>query len=568
MSARQTSSRDVGTRIWWLTALVHGEAMFKHPWRYTKAAYWRLLRKRLRSRSQFAPLLGRSRHIYNLWMAKHERRSWSEFRMSAPEGGNEPIFIVLDTRAEPLEAARTLAWVNHLGNSNLFLLVTGNGRLPQWSENSSNVQAFADTAQLRTFLGGRLPCWICPIGPGDRMPEGALDAYRLAIAGIDGLGIAYADCDEFNADSRRTNPHFKPRWNAELFRGHDYLSYSSVIRLPDEAALALIEEAENWVEGLVSQIASNRAATIHHVPLVLHHRRPGNGSKEQILASARRLDGPADALPSCTVIIPTHNQGDLLETCVNSLMATEYPGLELLVIDHDSNDPRTIAYLDQLRGKGIRIMPFSGPFNFSAMNNRAVEQVDSDLLCFLNNDVEALDANWLTTMAQRAIRPEIGAVGAKLLYPDRSIQHAGVVLGINGGAGHAHRFQPDDSLGYFGRAHLPQFVSAVTAACMVTQRAKFLAIDGFDEVALPVAFNDVDLCMKLNAKGWQSFYEPRAVLLHHESKSRGKDHAPEKRRRFAGEFSTLQQRWETDILVDPYHHPELSRHSEQFVLRA
>ena len=172
-----------------------------------------------------------------------------------------------------------------------------------------------------------------------------------------------------------------------------------------------------------------------------------------------------------------------------------------------------------------------------------------DLLCFLNNDVEMVDDDWLSMMVRQALRPEIGAVGARLLYPDRTIQHAGVYMGIGGGAGHGHRFLRDDDAGYFERARLPQQVSAVTAACLVVKREKFLAVGGFDEVDFPVAFNDVDLCLKLNERGWQSFYEPRATLIHHESKSRGSDRARPNKARFAGELAALKRKWQTDAAI-------------------
>jgi GT2 family glycosyltransferase len=153
-----------------------------------------------------------------------------------------------------------------------------------------------------------------------------------------------------------------------------------------------------------------------------------------------------------------------------------------------------------------------------------------------------------------------------LLYPDRTIQHAGVYLGIGGGAGHGHRFLAENESGYFYRARLPQLVSAVTAACMVVEREKFLAVGGFDESLFPVAFNDVDLCLKLNSRGWQSFYEPRAKLIHHESKSRGSDRAKGNRARFASELAALKAKWGTDRHCDPFHHPQLSPFSEQFVI--
>lgn len=569
MSGRPSSTveprHENPVRIWWLTALVHAEALARHPWRYAKAAYWKLVRKRLRSRSQFAPLLGKSRKIYDLWMARHEAGAWNRHRSIAAGNSAEKIFVVLDCRDSQTAIEPTLAALRKAGAAGIVLLIGADREQSQNPEATSDVRVFPDLRQLAAFLASHMPCWAIPIEAGDQLSAGALDTYRSAAEGMSGRALIYADSDEIGAGSRRTRPHFKPGWNPELFGYFDYLSFACAVRLADQEQLDLIGQEGDWVRRLVSTAALDQPSTIKHLPLVLHHR----GTAQPVPAKATTLPILSNSTPpNCTIIIPTHNQRDLLETCVNSLKSADYPGLELLVIDHDSDDPDTIAYLDRLAGSGTRVAPCSGPFNFSAMNNAAVGLVQSELICFLNNDVEALDGSWLSVMARQAIRPDIGAVGAKLLYPDRTIQHAGVVLGINGGAGHAHRHQPDGEPGYFGRAHLPQFVSAVTAACMVVQREKFLAVEGFDEAAFPVAFNDVDLCMKLNARGWQSLYEPRATLIHHESKSRGKDHSAEKRARFAGEFSALQQRWHTGSLVDPFHHPELSCHSEQFVIRS
>jgi GT2 family glycosyltransferase len=214
----------------------------------------------------------------------------------------------------------------------------------------------------------------------------------------------------------------------------------------------------------------------------------------------------------------------------------------------------------------VTILDQPGPFNYSTINNNAVAAAQGELLCLMNNDIEVLSPDWLAIMATQALRPEVGAVGAQLLYPDGRIQHAGVVIGVGNAAGHAHRFLQPGAEGYFRRHALPQFVSAVTGACLVVRRERFLAVGGLDEANFAVAFNDVDLCLKLNARGWQSFYEPRAVLVHHESVSRGLDTDPVGAARFAGELAALQRIWRTNEIVDPYHHPMLSRASEQFAL--
>jgi GT2 family glycosyltransferase len=272
-------------------------------------------------------------------------------------------------------------------------------------------------------------------------------------------------------------------------------------------------------------------------------------------------------LPPLSVIVPTRNRVDLLRTCLNGVADADYPQMEVIVVDNDSDDPETLAFLAALDPAQHRVLRYGGTFNYSAINNHAAAQAQGRLLCLLNNDIEMIDPHWLAIMATQASRPDVGAVGARLLYPDGRIQHAGVVIGVGSAAGHAHRLLRADEEGYFHRHGLPQFTSAVTAACLVVEREKFMAVGGLNERDFAVAFNDVDLCLRLNQQGWQSLYEPRATLIHHESVSRGLDRDPIGAARFAGELAALKRLWATDEIYDPYHHPELSRASEQFVVR-
>ncbi|MFL5240428.1 MAG: glycosyl transferase, partial [Rhizomicrobium sp.] len=214
----------------------------------------------------------------------------------------------------------------------------------------------------------------------------------------------------------------------------------------------------------------------------------------------------------------------------------------------------------------IRVLAYPGPYNFSAINNAAALAARGAYLCLLNNDTEVVNAEWLTELMRYAVRDEVGAAGAKLLYEDGTIQHAGVVVGIGGAAGHAHRFLPATEPGYFRQPHVAQYVSAVTAACLVVEKKKFEAVGGLDEVALAVAFNDVDFCLKLEKAGWRNVYVPHAVLLHHESKSRGDDISPLNIDRYRRELRTLQERWGTTTYDDPLHNPNLDRYSETYVL--
>jgi GT2 family glycosyltransferase len=276
-----------------------------------------------------------------------------------------------------------------------------------------------------------------------------------------------------------------------------------------------------------------------------------------------------EELPSVSIIVPTRDRLEFLRPCLRSVLErTDYENFEIIVIDNGSAEARTKAYLEEVsRNPRIRVFSFPGPYNFPAINNFAVQQARASYLCLLNNDTEVIEKTWLSQMMRYAVRPDVGAVGAKLLYDDGSIQHAGVVIGIGGAAGHVHRFLPAGEPGYFRQPHVSQFVSAVTAACLVVDKHKFLAVGGLDEVQLPVAFNDVDFCLKLQAAGWHNVYVPHAVLLHHESKTRESDISRQNIDRFRREVNVLQDRWNTETYDDPFHNPNLDRATETFIVR-
>jgi GT2 family glycosyltransferase len=398
---------------------------------------------------------------------------------------------------------------------------------------------------------------------GDRLHAGSAALYQAAIDALapgSDTRLIYADDDLAGPRGRRIAPHFKPQWNAELFRHSDYISGAALLRA-DGADMRSVAGAQDWVRRLTTLAAARSGGRGHaqHLPYILHQRaaRP-----------APALAPPpehAGDWPGVSVIVPTRNRVDLLHTCIAGLRATDYPDLHVIIVDNDSDDPATLAFLAELDPATFTVLRHPGPFNYSAINNRAAAQARGRFLCLLNNDIEMLQPDWLKLMVAQAMREDVGAVGAQLLYPDGRIQHAGVVTGVGNAAGHAHRFVMPEAEGYFHRHALPQFTSAVTAACLVVARDRFLAVGGLDEQRFAVAFNDVDLCLRLNQRGWQSFYEPRARLIHHESVSRGFDRDPVGARRFAGELAALQERWGTDHSVDPFHHPKLSRASETFV---
>jgi len=403
---------------------------------------------------------------------------------------------------------------------------------------------------------------------GDCLGRNSLSFYRHRQQELpEGGWIFYGDDDLIGEDGSRTAPYFKPDWNAELYRFQDYLRFTCIVRI-DDACIPTRHtvEASDFVTSMIRRTIDRHAIEPQHVALILHHRKRRTMDIPAAKIETPRLAPSPIAGEKVSVIIPTKNQYKLLKTCVDGVFLTDYPNKEIIIIDHESDEQESVEYIRHLETKGVSVMKWQGIFNYSQMNNQAVEISTGSYLCFLNNDIEMTGSGWLSTLMEQATRPDIGAIGAKLLYPNGTIQHAGVTIGIGGAAGHAHRYCPDDSRGYFDRPHLPQYMAAVTAACMVVKKDKFEHVGGFDGACFPVAFNDVDLCLKLGKAGWKSLYEPRAVLIHHESVSRGSDMLRKNRTRFARELDTLKQKWGTDHAQDPYHNPNLSRLSEQFVI--
>ena len=518
-----------------LLATIHLDGFRSDPRAYLKAVMWWLLRKRVRARGQFAPLLSRSPKAYIIWALRHTYDPPEQ----TPPGQAPPIIALVTAGANTQAVTETLVDLAAEGVQ-AFVISADHG---------------VDLAKAASTIDWRQSPWLLAMQAGDRLAPGAAAAYRQAMRDTD-AAVLYADDDVQDKYGRRTNPHFKPDWNYELYRHCDYLTGAAIARAV-QGDLTDIADDPHWNESLISRAVANGGA--HHVRQMLHYRavRPASPVKPAPLTIAA-------SLPPISIIIPTRNRLDLVRTCLEGVAATEYPNIEVIVVDNDSDDPTTLAYLAEQERAGVQVLRHTGAFNYSAINNRAVAQARGQLLCLLNNDIEILSPDWLAIMATQALRDDVGAVGAQLLYPDGRIQHAGVVIGVGNAAGHAHRFVQPQAEGYFRRHALPQFTAAVTGACLVVARERFLAVGGLDERNFAVAFNDVDLCLRLNQRGWQSLYEPRAVLIHHESVSRGHDRDAVGAARFAGELAALQRLWKTDCIVDPFHHPHLSRASEQF----
>ncbi|HZJ30439.1 MAG TPA: glycosyltransferase [Vicinamibacterales bacterium] len=407
--------------------------------------------------------------------------------------------------------------------------------------------------------------------------------------------IVYSDQDFIDAAGRLFDPFFKPEWDPELLFSTNILGPFTVMRrrVVERAGGLRPELGAGQPYDLMLR-ASEQTQQIHHVAKVLCHLGPREATRDRIVwrhaaarderraldeALARRQrPGCVEPLfttrgPRCyttrfrltqrplvSIIIPTRDQAALLRTTIDSILTrTDYDAYEIVVIDNNSVEPDAVAYLASLRPP-CQVHRWTAPFNYSAINNFGVRQGRGEQLLFLNNDVEVLRADWLTAMLEYAQFDAVGSVGAKLLYTDGTIQHAGVVLNVGGVAQHAFRCTAKEVPGVPRLAELPRNCSAVTGACMMVPRRVFDKVGGFDE-ALRVVLNDIDLCLRIREHGYEVVYTPHALLYHHEGASRGRVHPPEDEERFVARWSAQLGR------VDPYYNPNLSDTREDWSLK-
>ncbi len=337
------------------------------------------------------------------------------------------------------------------------------------------------------------------------------------------------------------------------------------------------------------------ATDIYHIPKVLvHHRVLTESSADDVSHHAQSLNehfkhtgqnavaivgtesaakkwdihyGPPSTQPLVSLIIPTKNNLTLLRQCVTSiLLKTEYENFEILVVDNGSDQNDTLDYLRQIAGTPrVRVIRDNYAFNYSALNNSAVALSKGEIIAFVNDDIEVITPNWLSEMVAHALRPGVGAVGARLWYPDMKLQHAGIVL-AGGVARHVHKFLPAGESGFNDRAVLTQNFSAITGACMVVKKSLFESVGGFNEIELAIGFNDVDFCLRLVEAGYRNVWTPQAELFHHESATRGQDDAPDKQRRAEKEYRFMRERWGEKMEIDPAYNPNLTSGHDDFSL--
>jgi len=437
--------------------------------------------------------------------------------------------------------------------------------------------------------------WIALLDHDDMISSTALYWNVEAINKDDDIRLIYSDEDKINRSGIRSDPYFKSDWNLDLFYSHNMFSHIGVYHagiVRQAGGFRIGFEGSQDYDLALRCIELIESKQIYHIPRVLYHWRIHNKSTAYSVKSKPyamkvgeaalnehflRCDIKAEAqliehgykicykipqdIPLVSIIIPTKDGLSLIRQCIESIVnLTSYQKYEIIVVDNGTKDPGTLAYLNKQKKENdyLRVIRSDGPFNYSALNNLAVREANGELIALLNNDVQVISKEWLTEMVRLAIQPGIGAVGAKLYYPDDTVQHAGIILGLGKDriAGCAHNRISKKNNGYFGRASLTNSFLAVTGACLVVKKSLYEKINGFDEVHLPVSYNDVDFCLRLVESGYRNVFTPFAELYHQESASRGNKNLLHDFDKSSLDY--FRKRWSHLILNDPSYNPNLT----------
>jgi O-antigen biosynthesis protein len=481
---------------------------------------------------------------------------------------------------------------------------------------------YADDNTLATALNRALAMvqgeFVTLMGPQDQWPIHALYQIVEQLNVHSEIDLIYTDDDKLDHQGQRYDPYFKSDWNPDLFYAQYYIRHLAVYR---HSVIEKIGGFRSDYEGceeydftlrFIEQISEDR---IYHIPQILYHQRMGerlpagggrgegeispsptrigedlkqfsyNVTCQALQAHFQRLKKPVKVVeaigghtrviypipaksPLISLIIPTRDRLKLLRGTVDGILnKTDYQNLEIIIMDNGSEETETLAYLEEIqKDTNVSVIRHAAPFNYSQLNNIGVSHAKGELIGLINNDLEVISSEWLTEMVSHATRPEIGAVGAKLYYANNTIQHAGVIVGLGGLAGHGFKFLAKEAPGYHWHSFLIQNYSAVTAACLVMRRQIFEEVGGLEEKHLKVAFNDVDLCLRIRERGYRIVWTPYAELYHLESVSRGSDNTPRKYLRLRHELNYMKKRWGKVIANDPYYNPNLTIEYEDFAL--
>ncbi|MFM2318037.1 MAG: hypothetical protein RLZZ215_658 [Pseudomonadota bacterium] len=424
-----------------------------------------------------------------------------------------------------------------------------------------------------TAVGVEKDDYLCILAPTYKMDDNSKELLIHFLNQHPEAVLVYPDEDQLDRMGNRIKPWFKTDWNPDLFLNQDYISNGFVCRRNwYQQHLDLFANLGNHA-ALAQLLPNLTSSQILHLPLVLMHKLSVNQAVVPTEEPSISVNRPHFQLPVpqplVSLLIPTRNKLDILKPCIESILEkTTYSNFEIIILDNQSTDPDILAWFREIQtNHQVKVLLYNHPFNYSAINNFGVHYAKGSIIGLINNDVEVISENWLSEMVTHSCRQEIGCVGAKLYYSNGQIQHAGVILGLGHVAGHAHRFAERDADGYFGRLKLVQNYSAVTGACLLVRREIYEQVGGLNEQDLPVAYNDVDFCLRVQAAGYRNLWTPHAELYHHESVSRGEDDTPEKKARFDKEVAYMRNTWSKELDNDPCYNPNLSRLREDFSLR-
>lgn len=434
----------------------------------------------------------------------------------------------------------------------------------------------------------------------DLLAPWALFELASHINDVPTADFVYTDEDRMGLDGQtRSHPKFKPQWSPDFLLSNNYIGNAYLARtdrMRDVGGFRDIFETDCQYDMILR--LTETTENIFHIPSVIYHSRFEQlfidmrdkiwledasvrmlvirdhleriGRKGDVQYDDKRgvfdIDYAIQGEPLISLVIPNYEHIADLQKCIDSILhLTTYRHYEIVIIENNSTSMELFAYYEHLKKDNrVRVIKWSNPFNYSAINNFGVAHAQGEYIVLLNNDTEVIAPDWLQKMLGFAQRDDVGAVGARLLYSDQTIQHAGVIIGFCGVAGHAFAHMPSTEVGYMNRAVAAQNVSAVTAACLMMKKSLFEKINGFEE-QLAVAFNDIDLCLKIREQGYRIVYAPKAELYHHESLSRGADDTDEKRSRFASEVKYFKKRWHRVLKEgDPYYSPHLDLVHETF----
>lgn len=442
--------------------------------------------------------------------------------------------------------------------------------------------------------------WVALMDHDDLLTEHALYWVADAINNNPDAQLIYSDEDKLDEQGIRKDPYFKCDWNRDLFYSHNMISHLGVYKaqiLKEINGFRVGMEGSQDYDLALRFIEKINDHQIHHIPRVLynwrvhvastaqsieakpyaqiatekalneHFERIGVNAKAEIFAYGNKIKYELPKIsPLVSIIIPTKNGLSLIKMCVESILnKTTYQNYEIIIVDNGSDDIVVLKYFEELKQNSkIKVIHDDRPFNYSALNNSAVNKAKGEFIALLNNDIEVITPNWLEEMMGLAIQPNVGAVGARLWYPNDTLQHGGVIIGIGGVGGHAHKHLPKTQGGYFSRAQLTQAFSVVTAACLIVKKGIFEQVNGLNEKNLIIAFNDVDLCLKLLKAGYRNVWTPFAELYHHESATRGYEDTVEKQMRFKLEIDYMINTWGDILDKDKAYSPNLTLVHEDF----